>query len=105
MCLLDEQPLVRQSAAVALGCLGRRAEPYMHRLKSLLADSNPHVRYASLLTLGGMTRSARTCSGEVIACLTDSDYRVRMAALRALKCMGYCAEDFVQELYEWQGFF
>jgi len=100
--LKDDTWFVRQLAATALGCLGRKVAPYTRHLLKLLADSRPEVRYASLVTLGGLLAKARPFASTIAARLVDPSERCRMAALRALKCMGHTAEPYVARLEAWQ---
>jgi len=101
--LQDTESCVRQAAAVALGCLGRRgAVRYQRQLLALLTDDSNHVRYASLVTLGGLLATARPHSATIARHLNDEDARCRMAALRALKCMGAAAAPYIEDLREWQ---
>jgi hypothetical protein len=100
--LCDEVPFVRQSAAVALGCLGRSTVRYERHLLALLNDSSPHVRYASLVALGGLLAKALPHARSIAEHLTDDHPKCWMAALRALKCMGKTAEPYAEKLRRWQ---
>jgi hypothetical protein len=100
--LVDDVPFVRQSAATALGCLGRRAVLYRDGLLRLLSDDCCHVRYASLVTLGCLLAQARPLDRHIAVHLNDKSAKCRMAALRVLKCMGKTARPYIEELTAWQ---
>eukprot|EP00931_Biecheleriopsis_adriatica_P019453 TRINITY_DN13246_c1_g2_i1.p1 TRINITY_DN13246_c1_g2~~TRINITY_DN13246_c1_g2_i1.p1 ORF type:complete len:825 (+),score=113.95 TRINITY_DN13246_c1_g2_i1:92-2476(+) len=100
--LRDKKDFVRQSAAIALGCLGRNAVRHVFSLLSLLKDDCFQVRYASLLTLGGLRALAKPYTDEIAKQIESKDAKCRMAALRALKLMGYTAKPFINRLEKWQ---
>jgi hypothetical protein len=102
-CLHDQEPFVRQSAAAALGCLGRKgAMKYRWKLLTLEHDASRHVRYAALVALGGLLAKARPFSRIIAKHLDDEDPKCRMAALRALKLMGESALPHIDALKRWQ---
>jgi len=100
--LKDREPFVRQSAATALGCLGRRVARYEEALLSLLEDDCCSVRYAVLVTLGGLMALARRHSRTISKHLHDKNPRCRMAALRVLKNSGLTAAPFLDQLQAWR---
>merc|ERR1719510_1585592 len=57
----DDCVAVRRAAAVALGCLGRRAAPFRKDLARQLQDSSADVRFAALTTLGGLQALVEPC--------------------------------------------
>jgi len=100
--LKDREPFVRQSAATALGCLGRRVARYEKTLLSLLEEDCCSVRYAVLLTLGGLMALGLRHSTTISRHLHDKDPRCRMAALRVLKNSGLTAAPFLDQLQAWR---
>jgi len=100
--LEDKEPFVRQSAATALGCLGRRVVCYEKTLLSLLMDYCSSVRYAALVTLGGLMALARRHYRTISRYLDDKDPKCRMAALRVLKNSGLTAAPFLDQLQAWR---
>ncbi len=57
--LKDTDPNVRQTAALALGQLGKDAEPAAPAMIELLKDENPHVRYAAQQALAQLDQKNR----------------------------------------------
>jgi len=100
--LKDRKPFVRQSAATALGCLGRRVALYEKTLLSLLEEDRCSIRYAALVTLGGLMALARRHSRTISRHLHDKSPRCRMAALRVLKNSGLNAAPFLDKLQAWR---
>lgn len=99
----DDCVAVRRAAAVALGCLGRRAAPFRKDLARQLQDSSADVRFAALTTLGGLQALVEPCAGQIAALLRDPSPACRLAALRALQCAGATAAMYEAELREWEG--
>jgi len=100
--LLDDHPFVRQSAALALGCLGRTSSRYSLELIALLAEKSSSIRHASLVTLGCMFTKALPHAPAIAAHLLDESFKCRMAALWAIKCMGQTAMPYTRELWAWR---
>ena len=81
LALADADPMVRSSAARALGTVGVDAAPAADELAALTADTDPNVRAAAVLSLSKIGRAGVPALTAAVNC-DDAD--LRLAALRGL---------------------
>jgi HEAT repeat protein len=83
--LTDEDPGVRERAAVALGRLGPEAKPAVPALILAIRDeSNWVIRAEAAIALGNIGPEAKAALRTLVAALRDDSEYVREQAARAL---------------------
>ena len=83
--LADENPRVREAAAIGLGEVGKVA---VERLLKVLAADDPRVREAAAMALGRVGRDAQKAIPALQQASADADPGVRNAAAKALAAIG-----------------
>src|SRR5215203_2901057 len=78
--LHDQDPAVRQAAAMALGQLGPTAKDAAIQLAKLLKDPVFEVRWAAREALGQLGPAAKDAAPELVKLLKDPDAGVRRDA-------------------------
>jgi len=80
--LFDEQPVVRDAAAVGLAKLGGEVLP---RLVEAASHPDPSLRAAAVTALGGLaSRGVEGAEPPIVAAVADTDTGVQLAAARGL---------------------
>jgi HEAT repeat protein len=94
----NDEPAIRESAAVVLEAFGRQAAPAVEKLVALLDDKDEMVRGQALETLRAIGPAARKAVPALAKRLSDMDAEVRAGAVRALRALGPQAAPAVPEL-------
>ncbi len=96
--LSDDDSLVRNSAAFALGDLGKDSQPVVDELVKLLADDHFLVRNSAAQTLGDLGRNSQPVVDELVKLLADDHFWVRNGAAEALGKLGRNSQPLVEQL-------
>lgn len=96
--LRDDNPRVRQAAAVTLGEIGPGAIDAVPQLTAALADADPRVRGAAAMALSVFGSHAMEAVPELRAALSDEFPNVRARAAFALGQIGPSARRAVEDL-------
>lgn len=90
-------PIVRERAAMALG---RRREPPVSAIVSLLDSPSLEARYGACQALSKLGRRGASSVGALQECLTEEDLWLRVMAATALAKLGPAAKPAIPKLLE-----
>ncbi|MFN7893126.1 MAG: DUF6288 domain-containing protein [Pirellula sp.] len=90
-------PIVRERAAMALG---RRREPPVSAIVSLLDSPSLEARYGACQALSKLGRRGASSVGALQECLTEEDLWLRVMAATALAKLGPAAKPSIPKLLE-----